>query len=220
MSRRKLNTILLVTFVATVALNWFGTPDLTRRSYEYFPNMARSARYNAFEPNPNFGDGKTLQPPVPGTIPRGFHPLRLVASKEDAIRAGEELQNPFSSSDARALERGQLVFGNFCQACHGAGGRGDGPVALRGFPAPPSLLADKARNLKDGQIFHILSVGQGNMPSYAAQILQEDRWKAVLYVRKLQQEGAPAQPKTPSPLPGQPQPARADLGAGVSGGQP
>lgn len=194
MSRATLNTILLIAFIGTVGLNWYGAPDLGRRNFEYFTNMARSARYNGFSPNPNFPDGKTLQQPVPGTIPRGYHPLHLVATKEDAIRAGEELQNPFATSDTRAVERGQLVFANFCQPCHGPGGKGDGPVALRGFPAPPSLLAARARNLKDGQIFHILSVGQGNMPSYASQISQEERWKVILYLRRLQEEGG----KSPS----------------------
>ena len=51
------------------ALNLAVRPDLTRPNFEYFPNMAHSARYNAFAANPNFSDGKTLQPPPPGSIP-------------------------------------------------------------------------------------------------------------------------------------------------------
>lgn len=219
-SRTTLNTVLLMALVAAVGLNWFGPPDLGRRNFEYFPNMARSPRYNGFAPNPNFPDGKTLQQPVPGTIPRGFHPLHFVATQEDAIRAGEELQNPLAPSDGRAMQRGESVFANFCQLCHGAGGRGDGPVALRGFPAPPSLLADKARNLKDGQIFHILSLGQGNMPSYAAQVSQEDRWRVILYVRKLQEESRQAQPQAATPQPKQARSVAAELSGKPGGGRP
>lgn len=218
MSRTAVNSILLLAFIASLGLNWYGAPNLGRRNLEYFTNMARSARYNGFSPNPNFPDGKTLQQPVPGTIPRGYHPLHLVATKEDAIRAGEELQNPFASSDSRAAERSQTLFTDFCQPCHGPGGRGDGPVALRGFPAPPSLLADKARNLKDGQIFHLLSVGQGNMPSYASQISQEDRWKVILYVRKLQEGATPSQAVLAQPK--QTQPIRGEKSVRASGGQP
>lgn len=220
MSRTTLNTLLLIAFVLTVALNWLGPPDTGQRNFEYFPNMAHSVRYNAFAPNPNFPDGKTLQQPVPGTIPRGYHPLHYAPTKEDALRAGEELRNPFQAADARALERGAFVFASFCQACHGAGGRGDGPVSLRGFPAPPSLLADKARNLKEGQIFHILSYGQGNMPSYAAQVSQQDRWKLILYLRKLQQEAEQAQPQTPPSQPAQAHPIRAELTTGSNGVRP
>jgi mono/diheme cytochrome c family protein len=44
--------------------------------------------------------------------------------------------------------------------------------------------------MKDGQIFHVLNFGQGNMSSYASQISREDRWKVILYVRSLQTEEA------------------------------
>jgi len=39
-------------------------------------------------------------------------------------------------------------------------------------------------------MFHLLSFGQGNMASYAAQISREDRWKVILYVRELQAQEA------------------------------
>jgi mono/diheme cytochrome c family protein len=78
------------------------------------------------------------------------------------------------------------VYATFCQPCHGAGGKGDGPVALRGFPPPPSLLAGKAVSMDDAQIFAILTKGQGNMPSYASQMSAEDRRAAVAHVRLLQ----------------------------------
>jgi mono/diheme cytochrome c family protein len=46
--------------------------------------------------------------------------------------------------------------------------------------------------IRDGQMFHILTYGQNNMPSYAAQIDRQDRWKVIAYVRTLQ---AAAKPK-------------------------
>jgi hypothetical protein len=61
---------------------------------------------------------------------------------------------------------------------------------MRGFPAPPSFLADHAMNLADGQIFHIVTYGQKNMPSHAAQVPAEDRWRVIAYVRSLQR-GSP-----------------------------
>ena len=59
-------------------------------------------------------------------------------------------------------------------------------AAMRGFPPPPSLLADQAVRLADGQIFHIVTYGQKNMPSYAAQVPLDDRWRVIAYVRSLQ----------------------------------
>ncbi len=191
---RKLNIVLLLLFLVSLSLNWAVRRDPTQPNREALPEMVRTPRYNAFAPNPNFPDGLTLRPPEPGTIPRGFLPLHYTASKEDALRAGEELQSPLSSADSGAAQRGAFVFTNFCQECHGATGRGDGPVTLRGFPAPPSLLAERALNMKDGQVFHILSYGQGNMPSYAAQLSREDRWKAIVFVRSLQKQAAPRTP--------------------------
>ncbi len=225
MTRATLNVFLLLAFVLTVGLNWMGPPDFSRRNADYFPNMARSPRYNGYSPNPNFPDGKTLQPPVPGTEPRGYVPLHYTASAVDAVRSGEELTNPFQASDQRAFARGASVFANFCQACHGAGGSGNGPVSLRGFPAPPSLLDDHARNLKDGQIFHILTFGQKNMPSYAAQVSTNDRWKVILHVRSLQTPAppAPAAASPPAPAPpggGGPVATHAVAGGTSSGGQP
>jgi mono/diheme cytochrome c family protein len=84
------------------------------------------------------------------------------------------------------MERGAFVFRTFCVPCHGGSGRGDGPVALRGYPAPASLLAEKAIHMTDGQIFHVLTFGQKNMPSYASQLSEDDRWKVILYVRSMQ----------------------------------
>jgi mono/diheme cytochrome c family protein len=190
MSRRAANILLLLVFFVLLGMNWMARRDPTRPNREFLPEMVRTARYNAYAPNPNFPDGKTLQAPPPGTIPRGYPPLHYSATPQDAIRAGLELHNPFAGSDAAALQRGAAVFANFCQPCHGGGGKGDGPVAMRGYPPPPSLLAPHALHLPEGQIFHILTYGQNNMPSYASQLSREDRWKVINYIRALQSKNA------------------------------
>jgi mono/diheme cytochrome c family protein len=191
MSRAALNVTLLLVFLVSLGLHWVFYPQPSRPNREFIPEMVRTPRYNAYAANPNFPDGKTLQPPVPGTIPRGFLPVRFAPTPEDAVRAGETLQNPLRPGDARAVARGATVFANFCQPCHGFSGRGDGLVTQRGFPAPPSLDADNARKMKDGQMFHILTYGQKNMPQYAAQVPREDRWNVIAFVRSLQKPVTP-----------------------------
>lgn len=186
MRRVVLNITLAVTLAALVSINWIGARDYRQPNMEYMPNMVHSARYNTFAPNENFADGKTLQTPPAGTIPYGMPVLRYQAAT-DAERAGLELANPFAPTDAAAIERGGILFNRFCVPCHGASGAGDGAVAKRGFPPPSALFADRARAMKDGQLFHVISYGQVNMPRYAAQIGEEDRWRIVLHVRKLQQ---------------------------------
>jgi mono/diheme cytochrome c family protein len=190
MGTRLINLGLALALAICVALILVSQPDVTRPNYEYLPEMAHSPAYSAFAANPNFADGKTLRSPVPGTIPRGELPLPYQATPEDALRAGAELTNPYPATNPKTVDRGYVVFTNFCAPCHGVSGQGNGPVAARGFPPPPSLLAEHAVNMKDGQVFHLLSFGQGNMASYASQISREDRWKVILYVRSLQVEEA------------------------------
>jgi mono/diheme cytochrome c family protein len=40
--------------------------------------------------------------------------------------------------------------------------------------------------MRDGQMFHLISMGQGNMASYASQVGRQDRWKVIRYLRTLQ----------------------------------
>jgi mono/diheme cytochrome c family protein len=186
----KLNLALLMALALSVAANLAIKDDPARRNVEVLPEMVRHVAYESFSPNPNFADGKTLQPPPEGSIARGAHPVHYAATPEDAVRAGRELAVPPGAS----MERGTHVYQVYCQPCHGGAGKGDGPVAMHGFPPPPSLLADHAKRLSGGQMFHVVTYGQKNMPAYAAQVPVEDRWSVIAYVRSLQQTpGSPAQ---------------------------
>ncbi len=186
MSTRALNIGLTVALLLSLGANGAIRRNFARPAPDFLPDMVRTARYNAFAPNPNFADGKTLQPPEPGTIPRDLPPLHYRPDAQDAARAGRELTSPLAPEDGAARERGATLFKSFCQPCHGEAGRGDGPVVSRGFPAPPPLDAEHAVKLKDGQLFHILTYGQGNMASYASQLSRQDRWRVIRYVRSLQ----------------------------------
>ena len=183
MRRVTLTGVLGAALVVSIGLNIVvrAPGARTRLNFEYFPDMARTARYNAFEENPNFADGMTLRAPVTGTIPRGLPPL----SFGDQTPGATPLQNPFSADDRAAVERGAVVFANFCRPCHGPSGQGDGLVPQHGFPAPPPLSRGQTQRKTDEQFFQILTNGQNTMPSYASQVAREDRWKAILFVRTL-----------------------------------
>ncbi len=200
-----LNVALLFALLFTVAANWLVRGDNASPNREFLPQMAHSPRYNAYAANPDFPDGKTLQSPPPGSIAREMMPLHFAATPADAKRAGEELVSPVQPDDQRALARGATVFANFCTPCHGTQGAGNGIVAMRGFPAPPPLLAPHALQMKDGQMFHVLTYGQNNMPSYASQLSRADRWNVISYVRSLQKQNAaatmPAEAKKPGGQP-------------------
>jgi mono/diheme cytochrome c family protein len=188
---RVLNIILFLAFIGSLGAYALTDRDLSQRNFEAFPDMAHAVAYDTYAPNPNFPDGKTFQLPEAGTIARGSVPLHYEGTPQDAVRAGEELTNPYSMDNARARERGAFVYTNYCQFCHGPQGKGDGPVSKRGMPLPASLAtADNPVKMKDGQMFHVLTFGWRNMPAQAGQLSQEDRWKVILHVRSLQQRAA------------------------------
>ena len=191
--RTAVNVLLFVATIALLSLNWLLRIDPAQRNFEVLPDMAASIPYDAFAKNPNFADGMTLRQPVPGTVVRGQMPLHYAATPADAVRAGLELRSPVAGN-RNVQNRGAVVYRNYCETCHGPAGKGDGRVAQRGFPMPPSLLAQKAMQMADGQIFHILTYGQNNMPSYAAQIDRIDRWAVIEYVRSLQSQSIPLSP--------------------------
>lgn len=159
-----------------------------RPGYEFLPGMVRSGTVHAFDVDPIAGRGPALRVPPEGTVPVGWVPFPYGPGPDEAKRAGLELANPFDASPEN-LERGKRVFGSVCFVCHGMRGEGDGPIIGR-FPNPPSLLATRARSLPDGQIFHIITRGQGIMPSHAIQVRPDDRWRVILYLRQLQRGAA------------------------------
>jgi len=130
--------------------------------------------------------------PPAGSIPRGYQPFHYGPGDAEAARAGRELTNPLPDVEA-VRARGAVAFARWCSPCHGAEGLGDGLVA-RKFPRPPSLVAEHARGLPDGRIFHIVTYGQGVMPAYGQQVGASDRWKIVRHLRQLGVAAVPAAP--------------------------
>jgi len=201
----RLNLALAALLLLVAALATLTRVDYARPNREFLPDMKYSPAWQAFAANPNFPNGRTLQAPVPGTIARGELPLYFQATPEDALRAGIELRNPFHETGdnpealarqreslAASLARGGEIFRVYCLACHGPQGAGDGPVPQRGFPPPPSLVSGKSLQMKDGQVFHLLTYGQGNMAPFASQLTRSGRWDAINYIRDLQARAASA----------------------------
>lgn len=205
MNRTRWNIVLMIFVVVVLAANLTLRGNPTSRNIEVMPEMLVSVPYDSFTENPIFDDGLTMRPLVEGTVLYKDTPLHYAATPEDAIRAGLELVNPIVPDEA-VLVRGQAVFMTYCEVCHGPEGKGDGPVAKRGYPTPPSILEAqaKSRTMGDGQIFHMITYGGENMPSYAAQLLPEDRWRSVLWVRELQKKVDGAEGAAPEPTDGLP----------------
>ena len=132
-----------------------------------------------------FVDGRTMQLPVEGTVARGYMPYEYKGNPEGA---GQFLVNPADQSEV-VLNQGKKLYNIYCTACHGTYGDGDGSVVTRAAGKglkPPSLHSSKLKEWPDGRIYHVISEGQNVMPGYAKQILADERWSVVHYVRALQ----------------------------------
>jgi mono/diheme cytochrome c family protein len=161
--------------------------DRTRSStgWDYMPDMYYSNAYESYTPNPNFSDELTMRMPVEGTVPRGMIPFAWKNTAEDRIAAGEALSNPVEPSTENILQ-GKESFEIFCISCHGAQGDGQGYLfTSKRYPYPPaSLINDEVKALKDGEIYHTITVGFGIMGAHGAMIVPQDRWKIILYIRE------------------------------------
>ena len=153
--------------------------------WDYLPDMRHSVPYDSFAVNPILEGRKTLRHPAPGTIPRGFLPFPYGPEPEEAERAGRELTNPWPESP-EVLARGEHLYQTFCEVCHGTTGAGDGPLIPKIAP-PPAYTSSGVRDYPPGRLFHVISRGFGRMPAYRVQISQDDRWRLVHWVAKLQQ---------------------------------
>jgi mono/diheme cytochrome c family protein len=111
----------------------------------------------------------------------GGEPLaRLPAEQQPALK-----QNPFPYTPER-LARGRERFDIYCAPCHGELGDGDGMIAQRGFPHPPSYHSERLRQAPDSHFYDVIAQGYGVMYPYADRVTPADRWAIVAYIRALQ----------------------------------
>lgn len=180
--RRRLPfAFLLLTFALIIT-----SCDYNRRTtgWQYFDDMVTSSAYESYTANPNFADGKTMQPPVDGTIPRGFVPYAYQKTEEDRALAAANLVNEIPLTTVN-LDRGEKQYGIFCMQCHGEKGDGQGSLyTSKKYPFPPaSLLSEKMLAAPEGDIYHVITVGHGIMAAHGSMIKPNDRWKIAMYIK-------------------------------------
>jgi mono/diheme cytochrome c family protein len=142
----------------------------------------KSQEYDDFFEN---GAGGARMPPE-HTVPVGFTPYAYAQNPADA----KNNKNPLAGNmSPEVLLVGQKYFETNCAVCHGHHLNGDGPVASHMPVKPPHLNSDKIKGWADGQIYNVITMGQGVMGPYASHIPEQDRWQVVNYIRYLQKLG-------------------------------
>jgi mono/diheme cytochrome c family protein len=155
-------------------------------------NMYDQQRYDAMRESKLFPDGSSARSPAHGAIAASSGTLAGTSSGRTGVdleleRARDDAaqKNPYPIT-LELLHRGQERFDIYCAPCHSPLGDGDGMVARRGFPHPPSYHSDRLRNAPDRHFYDVMTQGYGIMRPYSDRVPPEDRWAIVAYIRALQ----------------------------------
>jgi mono/diheme cytochrome c family protein len=155
-------------------------------------NMYDQPRYKPFAESRLFLDGASVRMPPAGTVP---YARGNFAGTSSAWVGTGVVQEDLRALDAQAipypvtrelLELGRERFSIYCEPCHSPLGDGDGLVARRGFPHPPSYHSERLRKAPDRHFFDVITGGYGIMYSYADRVEPAERWAIVAYIRALQ----------------------------------
>ena len=126
-----------------------------------------------------------------GTARRAFLATALTLGGAAVLLAlgsggGRQLENPLPPTPG-SINAGDSLYVENCLACHGTGGRGDGPDAPGLEPVPADLTVHVPVH-EDGAIFDFVMDGiDGSaMPSFADEMSENDVWNLVNYLRTLE----------------------------------
>ena len=114
------------------------------------------------------------------------------AVAHEARQLGAKLAVAYEVSQAPAITpdptRGAPLYAQHCSVCHGETGAGDGPASV-GMTPPPANLRDAQRldRLSLYAIYNTLGLGvEGtDMPSFADQLDERQRWDLATYIAGL-----------------------------------
>jgi mono/diheme cytochrome c family protein len=155
-------------------------------------SMFNQPKYKTQAASTFFYDGKTMRPPVPGTVARGhLHDDLALLTGMDADN--KPLAHSPVASDEALLARGAERYGIYCQPCHDERGEGKGVLSQRAKVPTANLMEARVRDMPDGQIFDTITNGKGLMASYRYPIVAHDRWAIIAYVRTMQKKAAEAE---------------------------
>ena len=171
--------------------------------YTYMPDMAYSRAFESYGYN-NVGDYERLREkgvnytglPVPGTMARGDESPYPYPGNDSGYALSVNFKSPYAATTLTKAQRteAERLYLIHCGICHGAQLDGNGPLWKGGdgpYPAAPrNLVDDYSKKLADGQMYHVIMYGKGQMGSYSSQVHPEQRWWIIKYIREKQGVGA------------------------------
>lgn len=97
-----------------------------------------------------------------------------------------ELQNPFPLTPER-LASARAHWVDHCATCHALEGSGKTALGRNMYPPAPDLRDPTTQDLKDGELFYIISNGVRftGMPAWGGEHNPEETWTLVAFIRRL-----------------------------------
>jgi mono/diheme cytochrome c family protein len=92
------------------------------------------------------------------------------------------IANPITP-DASSVAAGKTVFLRECQQCHGASGKGDGPVAQALGGKVANLTSPEVLAQPDGTLYTKIRTGRSPMPGFKNHLEKEDIWHLINFIR-------------------------------------
>lgn len=160
--------------------------DKSQPNIEVIQDMMESPSLKPQEYDKGGPNDGAMRIPPEGTQPIGFEPYKYPTDFTAAAGNKNPMAGNFSED---VLKTGLKYYTIQCSICHGANGEGgmtNNSIGEKMALKPPAMTTDKIKNWTDGQIYHVVTMGQGVMGPYAAHIPQKYRWQVVNYVRHLQ----------------------------------
>jgi copper transport protein len=112
--------------------------------------------------------------------------------------------NPIPAN-AASVQRGSELYQANCVQCHGAAGRGDGPLAASFTPPAADFTTAHAKLHLDGEFFNWIKFGKPPtaMPAFGDEFTDDQIWDIINYLRDLQEKSdAPVASPVASPVAG------------------
>ncbi len=160
----------------------------------YMPDMAYSRAYEAYAANNLKQNGiNYINYPVEGTVRRGDLFAYTIPNDSNGYKMAVTVKNPLTALDSNQMLEAQRLYNINCAICHGENMDAQGPLAVSGkVGGNANLKLDQFIKQPEGQMFHVVTYGKGNMGSYAAQLDRKQRWMVVQYVKSEQVKGSAA----------------------------
>jgi mono/diheme cytochrome c family protein len=172
--------------VLVVGVLGFRGKTSRKPAVELFSDMDRQPKIRPQTPSVFFADGRASRPPIQGTVARGAHFLDVPANT--GMETGTTnfvALNPLRITN-ELMARGQQRYNINCAPCHSPIGDGNGITKKFGMAVVANLHDPRIVQMTDGELFYVITNGRNLMGPYGPNVVPEDRWAIIAYVRALQ----------------------------------